>query len=104
MSAFQAVKLWAMDAVPLARDALHIYVGLLVLLGTAALFRWPLRGWKPWAAVLAVTLLGEAWDIFDRMRLDDGQDYASNWKDVWNTLFWPTALTLLARYTTLLRR
>lgn len=104
MNSFQAAKLWLIENVHLARDALHIYVGLIVLLGAAALFRWPLKGWKPWAAVLVAALLGEAWDIWDRARIGVAQDHAGNWKDVWNTLFWPTMLTLLARYTRLLRR
>ncbi|RHW17927.1 hypothetical protein D1610_05305 [Sphingomonas gilva] len=104
MNSLQTAKLWLIEGVGLARDALHIYVGLILLLGSAALFRWPLRGGKPWLAVLAAALIGEAWDMLDRLRLGLTQYPAGNWKDIWNTLFWPTALTLLARYTRLLKR
>jgi hypothetical protein len=101
VSALQTVKFWLVENVHLAKDALHIYVGLALLLGSALLFRWPLRSFKPWAVVLAAALIGEAWDMIDRGRMDVAQFPAGNWKDVWNTLFWPTVLTLLARYTKL---
>lgn len=104
MSSLQTIKLWLVDNTHLAKDALHIYVGLILLLGSAALFRWPLRNWKPWVVVFAATLLGEAWDMIDRTRMGMAQFPSGNWKDVWNTLFWPTVLTLLARYTKLLKR
>jgi hypothetical protein len=104
MSPLQSVKFWLVENVHLAKDALHIYVGLIVFLGSAALFRWPLRSWKPWAAVLVVTLAGEAWDMIDRLRGGITQSPDGNWKDVWNTMFWPTILFMLARYTTILRR
>lgn len=101
MSSLQTVKFWLVENVHLTKDALHIYVGLAVLLGSALVFRWPLRNFKPWLAVFVVTVLGEAWDVIDRMRMGVAQFPAGNWKDVWNTLFWPTMLTLLARYTKL---
>jgi hypothetical protein len=104
VSSLQAAKLWLVDNTHLAKDALHIYVGLILLFGAVALFRWPLSSWKPWAVVLAATLLGEAWDMLDRLRTGVAQFPPGNWKDVWNTLFWPTVLTLLARYTPLLKR
>lgn len=104
MSSLQAGKLWLIDLTGLAKDALHIYVGLLVFLLAAVVFRWPLGTWRPWLAVLAVTIAGEIWDIADRARLALDQNAMGNWKDVWNTLFWPTVLTLLARYSRVLRR
>lgn len=104
MSPLQTVKFWLVENAHLAKDALHIYVGLIVFLASAALFRWPLRGWKPWLLVLAITLGGEAWDMIDRIRGGIAQQPADNWKDVWNTMFWPTALMLIARHTRLLTR
>lgn len=104
MSPLQQAKLWLVGNLHLAKDALHIYVALFVFLGSAALFRWPLRSWKPLALVAVAAIGGEAWDMIDRVRGGIGQDPAGNWKDVWNTMFWPTALWLLARYTVVLRR
>lgn len=100
-SIFQIAKFWLVDATGLAKDALHIHVGLIVFFVVALVFRWPLRSWKPWLAVLVVTLAGEAWDMWDS--LADGRRIlpAANWKDVWNTMLWPSAILLLARFTKL---
>lgn len=98
MSALQAAKLWLIGLTGLGKDALHIYVGLALFLGSALLFKWSLASWKPWAIVLAAALLGEAWDIRDRIAGDMALDLAGDWHDIWNTLFWPSVLALLARY------
>lgn len=99
MSALQTAKLWLIGLTGLGKDALHIYVGLALFLGSAVLFKWSLASWKPWAIVLAAALLGEAWDIRDRIASDIALDLAGDWHDIWNTLFWPCAIVVLARTT-----
>jgi hypothetical protein len=101
MSPLQSVKFWLVQHLDLAKDALHIYVGLTLFLGSALLFRWPLRSWKPWAVAAAAALLGEAWDLRDSLAWHTRIDLRGNWKDLWNTLFWPSVLLILARATTL---
>ena len=101
MSPLQTVKYWLIQHFSLAKDALHIYVALLLFFGTALAFKWPLRSWKPWAIVLAAALIGEAWDLRDSAAYHTRVDLWGNWKDVWNTMFWPTAILLLARFTPL---
>lgn len=88
----------------LAKDALHIHVALALFLGSALLFRWPLRSWKPWAVVLAAALVGEAWDLRDSVTYHTRVDLAGNWKDIWNTMFWPSVMLILARTTSLFER
>lgn len=104
MSALQHAKLFLVDAFDLAKDALHVHVGLLVFFAAAALLKAPIRTMRPLLAVLLVALAGEIWDLLDTWGEGRTPVYGRNWKDVWNTLFWPTALFLLARYTRLLRR
>ena len=104
MSALQQSKIVLMQLLGLPKDALHIYVGLTVFLGSAALFRWPLRSWKPLAAVLVAALAGEIWDIVDTLRIGTIPLWARNWHDLWNTCVWPAGLFLLARYTRLTSR
>ena len=99
MSVFQETKLLLIDTVGLSKDALHIYVGLIVFFGTALIFRLPLRDIRPWCAVLLAAMLGEAWDIYDTAVIDAPQVYAGNWHDLWNTMFWPTVIVVLARFT-----
>ncbi|MFS2110032.1 hypothetical protein ACCC88_10120 [Sphingomonas sp. Sphisp140] len=104
MSPLQSAKFWLIQHVGLAKDALHIYVGLTLFLGAALAFRWPLRSWKPLAVVLAAALLGEAWDLRDSLVHHTRIDLWGNWHDIWNTMFWPVVLLLLARTTRLFGR
>ncbi len=104
MSPLQTVKFWIVHHLSLAKDALHIYVGLALFLGSALAFRWPLRSWKPWAVVLAAALAGEAWDLRDSLVYHTRVDLSGNWKDIWNTMFWPSAILILARTTSLFDR
>ena len=104
MSAFQSAKIWLIGTLGLSRDALHVYVGLIVFLGFAALFRLPLRDWRPLAAALLVALAGEAWDLLDTRGAIDAREYRRSWHDLWNTMLWPTVLFALARWTKMLKR
>jgi cell shape-determining protein MreD len=104
MSPLQDAKLVLMGWTGLAKDALHVYVGLTVLLLAAALLNRPIRDWRPLAIVALVALAGEIWDLVETMLLGRSPRWRGNWKDIWNTLFWPTALFLLARFTRLLKR
>ena len=104
MSPLQEAKLWSVAHLGLGKDALHIYVALGLFLGSAALLRWPLRSWRPWLVVAAAALIGEAWDVRDSVVYDTPIRLAANAKDLANTLFWPTVLMLLARWTRVLKR
>jgi hypothetical protein len=104
VSLLQKAKLYLVTHLHLAKDALHIYVALALLFGSAALLRWPLRSGRPWLLVLLAALLGEAWDLRDSIAYGTRVDLAANWKDLWNTMFWPTVITALARWTNLLKR
>lgn len=104
MSSFQSFKLSLIDLVGLSRDALHIYVGLAVFLGAAILFRRPMSDWRPLAAVFLVAVAGEIWDLVERLAPGDAPFWAGNWHDLWNTMFWPVMLFLLARAPRLLKR
>ena len=101
MSALQTVKLWLVQHMLLAKDALHIYVALTLFFGSALLFGWRLRSWRPWLIVAAAAVIGELWDISDRHAGHIPQNYGANLHDVWNTLFWPSVILLLARRTKL---
>jgi hypothetical protein len=103
MSGFQSSKTWLIELVGLSKDALHIYVGLTVFLLTALVFRLPLRDWRPLAAVFLVAVVGEIWDLFERLGPGDRPFWAANWHDIWNTMFWPLVLFLLARSPRLLK-
>ncbi len=104
MSAFQDSKIYLVETLGLAKDALHIYVGLTVFFAVILIFRLPARDIRPLLAVICVALIGEVWDIYDTAQLGAPQDYAANWHDIWNTSLWPMAIFALARWTPLFER
>ena len=104
MSFFQETKLLLVEATNLSKDALHIYVGLGVMLLAAILLRRSLKDWRPLAAAALAAVAGEVWDVIDTLSHGGTPRWSLNWKDVWNTLFWPTVLFVLARFTSVLRR
>jgi cell shape-determining protein MreD len=103
VSGFQIAKLELVAALGLAKDALHIYVGLLVFLLAAIISRRPLKSLVPIGAVLLAALAGEAWDMLDTAQAGQRLRWDKSWHDLWNTAFWPFVLFLLARYTRLLK-
>jgi hypothetical protein len=104
MSSLETAKLFLVEATDLSKDALHIYVGLGVMLLVVLAFRRSLADWRPLAAVALAALAGELWDLFDTWMHGRTPRLSLNWKDVWNTMFWPAILFGLARFTRVLRR
>ncbi len=98
MSPLQQTKLAIVEHVHLAKDALHIYVALMVFFGSCLLLKWKAGQWKPWLAVLVAALIGEAWDIRDSLIYGTPIEFWENWHDVWNTMLVPTILMLAARF------
>lgn len=98
VSPFQEAKLFLVEHLHLAKDALHIYVGLAVFAGACVLFRWKASYWRPLLAVLAVAIAGEVWDFHDTAAGGWPFDPAEHLKDLANTLLVPTAIVLAARY------
>lgn len=94
----QAVKMTIIMATGLSRDALHIYFGLAVLLLSMALLRKPLDSGWPWLAVFVMSILGELVDMRDDFVFYGYWRWDAGMHDVLNTLFWPSVLVLLARY------
>jgi hypothetical protein len=87
------IKLAIVELTGLSKDTLHVYVGLGVFFAVAAVSPKRLRSVIPLSAVFAVAFAGELLDIVDK----------SQWRllesahDLLNTLFWPSAIWLLAR-------
>ena len=104
MSVLQSGKIMLMQASGLSKDALHVYVGLGVMLLGAILLRRGLGDWRLVVAVAFAALAGEAWDLVDTLVAGEPVRPRANWKDVWNTLFWPVVLFVLARFTRVLKR
>ncbi|MCB5185556.1 hypothetical protein LG201_10115 [Methylobacillus gramineus] len=101
-SLFQSIKLDIIATVGLSKDALHIYVGLAVFLVAVALFRKPLKSISPWIVVFTVAIAGEVLDRRDDIASLGHWRWAASLHDIINTLFWPTVLIVLARFSSIL--
>jgi len=103
-SLVQSVKLQVVSITGLSKDALHVYVGMSVFLFTAAISRRSMRSRVPWLATLGVAFAGELVDAIDDLHTIGHWQWRASVHDVINTLVWPTALAIVARFTALLRR
>ena len=102
-SGIQALKLHLVYSTGLSKDALHIYVGLIVFFLSAILFRKPLRAALPLTMVSVAALAGEAVDAWDDIASAGHWQVGASVHDMLNTMFWPVILCLLAKFTKVLR-
>jgi hypothetical protein len=103
MSPFQSLKHDVVQFAALSKDALHIYVGLVVFLAVAAFARKGLRSGLAVLAALGVAVVGEALDLHDEWHSREHLNWWASVHDLINTCFWPLVLWLLARYTRIVK-
>ena len=96
-SEYQLLKLRVLDAVPIAKDAVHIYIGFACLLLAVLLLRVPLRSWRALVPGLVATAVMEALDLRDNRADGLAFQWAASFRDVVNTNLIPLALVLVAR-------
>lgn len=97
LSTVQAIKLAIGSATGLSGGALHMYVGLAVLLAAVVILKKPLGSIVPWMIVLTLSITGELIDMQgDIMRLGYWR-WGESLFDMLNTIFWPTVLLLFDR-------
>ena len=95
---FEHWKNDVIDATGLAKDALHVHIGLLIFVFVRLVWRWR-GGWIiAWLAALMAATGGEALDMLAELRRSDIQPDAAHWHDVWNTMVWPTIFLFVGRW------
>ena len=91
----QIFKEYMIGATGLGKDALHVYAGLILFIGVRLVWR-RRGGWVlGWLAALAAALFVEWLDIRTEMIETNLQPDAEHWKDIRNTMFWPSVLLIL---------
>ncbi|HEV8578171.1 MAG TPA: hypothetical protein VGX68_03730 [Thermoanaerobaculia bacterium] len=90
-SNYQLLKLWLLAALPLTKDAIHVYIGFLCLLVALIVFR---RRLTSYWALLPGLLVSVTMEIFD---LRDGYGWTASIHDLINTNLMPFVLVTLAR-------
>ncbi|MCU0728941.1 MAG: hypothetical protein MUF41_02390 [Sphingopyxis sp.] len=95
---FQLLKIALMDMTGLAKDALHVHIGLGIFVAVRLLWR-RRYGWLlAWVAALAAALGGEWFDLRSQYGNGPFTPDTAHWHDVWNTMLWPTLLAIVGRW------
>lgn len=90
-SYYQLFKLWWLAVLPLTKDAIHIYIGFVLLLIALIVFRRRLSSYQALIPGLLVSLVMEVFD------LRDGYSLGASVHDIINTNLLPFVLVTLAR-------
>jgi F420-0:gamma-glutamyl ligase-like protein len=93
-SNYQIFKLWLLASLPLAKDAIHIYIGFFCFLLALIVLRRRLSSYTPLISGLVVAI---AMEILD---LRDGYAWLESAKDIVNTNLIPFLFITLARMET----
>jgi hypothetical protein len=94
-AAYQGFKLLLLDLTGLSRDALHIHMGLAILLAVRLVWRGRFAWVAAWLAVLTFALAGEVFDWRSEGLRGVTVPWGAHWHDIWNTMLWPTLLSLI---------
>jgi hypothetical protein len=91
----QLFKQYLVDGTGLAKDALHVYAGMVLFLGVRMIWR-RRGGWLlGWLVALAAALIVEWLDVQTELTENNLRPDTEHIKDIWNTMFWPTVLLLV---------
>ena len=96
-SNYQLFKLRVLHAIPVSKDAAHIYVGMSCLLLALLVFRAPLRSYRALIPGLIAALAMEVFDLRDDLVSVGHFRWSASLKDVVNTNLIPLVLVTVAR-------
>lgn len=96
-SLYNALKTDLADLLGITKDALHIHLGLAIFALIIVIFRRSPGSVLPWLGVLAFELANELLDIFHWHEGAFSFEIGDAFKDVANTMFWPTVAMLAFR-------
>jgi hypothetical protein len=97
-SAYQLFKIHLLSVLPLAKDAVHIYIGFGCLLLALLVLRRPLRSFWVLVPGVVVSIAMELLDLRDDQAWLGRFRYSASLKDIFNTNAIPLVLVLLARW------
>jgi hypothetical protein len=96
-SEYQLLKLKVLDVVPLAKDAVHIYIGFACFLLAVIVLRLRPSSFKAVLPGLVVSLMMEAPDLRDGLASTGEWRWGASVKDVVNTNLIPVLLVVLLK-------
>ncbi len=86
-----------MNVLPLSKDAVHIYIGLIVFFAAVAFWKKGRIQFACLVPVIAVAMGMEAFDLFDDWRAFGYPRWEASAHDVLNTSFWPVMVVVLVK-------
>ena len=92
------MKIHVLNAVDLSRDAIHIYVGITVLLLFVIIFQKGRFSVVSLIPVFVVAIIMEVFDLYDDSRTFGYVRWDASLHDVVNTVFWPVILVFVAKF------
>ena len=92
------MKIHVLNAVDLSRDAIHIYVGITVLLLFVIIFQKGRFSVVSLIPVFVVAIIMEIFDLYDDSRTFGYVRWDASLHDVVNTVFWPVILVFVAKF------
>jgi hypothetical protein len=96
-SFYQNIKLHFLSLVHLSKDAVHIYIGLIVFIIYVVIFKKSLSSFKSLVPVLIIAVAMDAFDLWDDFHSLGHCRWGSSLYDIINTLFWPFILVILVK-------
>lgn len=98
MTDWLQLKSQIVATIGLDRDALHIYISVLIQFAVALGFRRSLGDWLPWLAVLAAACVNEVLDVRVEIWPEAAMQAAMAIHDIVNSLILPTILFAAVRW------
>ncbi|MBN2366608.1 MAG: hypothetical protein EH225_11925 [Calditrichaeota bacterium] len=96
-SIFQGIKRELLELTMLSKDAIHIYIGMVVFLSWNILFKKSFNSLKALIPVFSVALILEIFDIRDNYMSTGSMHITASLHDIINTCFWPFVLVILEK-------
>ena len=101
---YNALKTDLAQFLGITKDALHIHIGLAIFFGLVVVLRRSPSSIFPWLGLLTIELGNEIMDIFHWHQGTFSFEIGDSFKDVNNTMTWPTLALLTFRYVERRRR
>ena len=97
-SFYQSIKQTVLNISGLSKDAIHMYIGMVVFSVWVVLFKKAVRSFKSLLPVIAVALLMESIDMWDNFHTLGRLRLLASLHDLLNTTFWPFMMVLLFKF------
>ncbi len=96
-SMYQLAKIHVLSFFDVSKDAMHVYIGLSILLLWVLFTRKPLSSLKNLIPVVTVAIVMEVFDLRDDFTSFGHFRWNASLHDILNTMFWPAIIIFLSK-------